>query len=154
MGVTRITRGRVLVGAVDQDGLSVRTLRVPLKATAGAGTVSTGERIPAGSAILAAYVKTATGASAATVGASRLNVGTTTATIAFLTSLDIAAAGIKVGSLATGFVTLGASLQETTTAGPVAKVAVVDSDIEITYATLAPSPNLNGDLIIEYRKLG
>ena len=156
MGVTRITKGRVAVGALDTEGLSIRVLRIPLRATTvGLVPVSTGKKIPAGSVILSAYVKTATGASAATVGASLLNVGTTAATVGFLTSLNIATAGIKLGSLASAVaVTFGTLLQETTSAGPVQKPAVVDVDTEIAYATLAPSPNLNGDLFIEYRKLG
>lgn len=155
MGTTRITKGRVAVGAVDQDGLSIRSLRIPLRATTvGVVPVSTGKKIPAGSAILDVYVRSATGASAATTGASLLNVGTTAATIGFLTSLNIATAGTKVGSLATVGVTFGALLQEAASGGPVRKPAVIDVETEITYATLAPSPNLRADLIIEYRKLG
>lgn len=153
MGVTRISKGRVAAGAVDADGLSVRSLRIKLVPTADDAQVATGKKIPAGSAILNAYVRTS-GASAATVGASSLTAGLSNATTALLNGLNIAASGVKIGSLASGGVTLGVSLQETTTSGPVQKPAVVDSETEVVYATAAPSPNLNGDLIIEYRKLG
>lgn len=156
MGVTRISKGRVAAGAVDADGLSVRSLRIPLRPTTTNGQVATGKRVPKDSAILNAYVKMTTGASAATVGASSLSVGLSTATTGLLTGLNIASAGIKLGSLASAAAgaTFGALLQETTTAGPVQKVHPIDTDTEVVYATLAPSPNLNGELIIEYRKLG
>jgi hypothetical protein len=155
MGVTRISKGRVAIGAVDADGLSVRSLRVKLVPTTSNAQVATGKKVPPGSAILNAYIKTS-GASAATVGASSMTVGLSSATTALLNGVNIATAGIKVGSLAStaGTVTLGASLQETTSAGPVQKPAIVDSETEVVYATAAPSPNLNGELIIEYRKLG
>jgi hypothetical protein len=155
MGVTRISKGRVAAGTVDADGLSVRSLRLPLRPTAGAAVVLTGKRIPRNSAILNAYVKMTTGASAATVGASVLNVGISTATVGLLNNLNIATAGIKFGSLASAVTpTLGALLQEATTAGPAPKPYAVDADTEIAWATLAPSPHLNGELIIEYRVLG
>ena len=50
--------------------------------------------------------------------------------------------------------TLGALLRDASDAGQVPRPAAVDADTQITSATLAPSPNLNGELIIEYRKLG
>jgi hypothetical protein len=150
----RLTKGSVLVGGLDQDGLAVRSLRIPLRPTAGIAQVLSGKSVPAGSLILGAYVKMTTGASAATVGASTLNVGNTTATIAYLAGLNIATAGIKQGSLATAGTTLGASLRDASDAGLVPRPAAVDVATQITYATLAPSPNLNGELIIEYRKLG
>jgi hypothetical protein len=155
MGVTRISKGRVAAGTVDADGLSVRSLRIPLRPTANNSQVTTGKRVPRNSAILNAYVKMTSGASAATLGASLLNVGITTATIGLLNNLNIATAGIKLGSLASAVtVTQGAFLQEVTSSGPAPKPYAVDADVEITYATLAPSPNLNGELIIEYRVLG
>jgi hypothetical protein len=156
MGVTRISKGRVAIGAVEADGLSVRSLRIPLRPTTSNAQVVTGKKIPPNSAILAAYVKMSTGASAATAGASVLNVGITTATVGLLNNLSIATAGIKFGSLAStaGTLSQGSLVSETTSAGPVAKLYAVDAETEITYATLAPSPNLNGELIIEYRKLG
>lgn len=156
MGVTRISKGRVAAGAVDADGLSVRSLRIPLRPTASNAQVATGKRIPKDSAILNAYVKMTTGASAATLGASALSVGLSTATVGLLNGLNIATAGIKIGSLASSAAapTRGALVTETTSAGPAPADYAVDADTEVVYATLAPSPNLNGELIIEYRKLG
>lgn len=150
----RLTKGTVLVAGVDQNGLGVRSLRIPLRPTTGIGQVLSKQKVPPNSIILGAYVKMTTGASAATVGASTLNVGNTTATVGYLASLNIATAGIKLGSLATTAVTLGALLRDASDAGLVPRPAAVDVETEITYATLAPSPNLNGELIIEYRKLG
>ena len=153
MSVTKISKGRIGGAGLDQPGLSRRTLVVPLRPTADAAVVASGKTIPAGSVIENVDVKittVTTGTSAFT-----LSAGPGTATTGYITGLSIASAGVKRISTASGSVTRGASLRESTS-GANASVAcehVVDVDTEIRWNTSVPVTTLQGVIVIEYRKL-
>jgi hypothetical protein len=155
MAVSQQSKGRIGAGGLDLPGMQVRTLRVPLNATADAGVVSTGAKIPPKSQVLNVLVDIKADPTAGTTGLT-LNVGTTAATQGFALGVAIASAGIKQTSMASGNVTRGSLLREF---GSVASVLlpaphITDAEIEVAYNTNVAISALKGDVVIEYRKLG
>lgn len=153
MSVTKISKGRLAGAGLDMPGQSIRTLVVPLAPTTSAAPVASGARLPADALVLSAHAKISTVTTA--TSAFTLSAGPSTATIGFLTGLDIATAGIKRGSLASGTVTRGSLLRETTSgaAAVVAAEYANSVETEIYYSTTVPVTTLKGVLVIEYRKL-
>jgi hypothetical protein len=153
MSGTKISKGTIGGAGLDMPGQSIRTLVVPLAPTTSAAPVASGVRLPADALVLSAHAKISTVTTATSTHT--LSAGPSTATIGFLTGLNIATAGIKRGSLASGSVTRGSLLRETLSgAAAIAPAEYVnDTETQIYYSTSVPVTTLKGVLVIEYRKL-
>lgn len=153
MGVQKISKGRVLVGALDQNQ-GPRTLRVPLAATANTSPVASGVKVPPNSRILDAVVVLNSTSSSATP---LLDVGVTASQAFLLTGVSTASAGVVQGSLVAGAVTVGTGLLEGAAAsgGFTRKpfVTPVSGDTEIVYATRQAAARLEGTIVVTFEKL-
>ena len=153
MGVQKISKGRVTLGALDQSS-GPQTLRVKLAATTSTTAVATGAKVPANCRILDVAVRLDSTASTITP---LFDVGVTASQAFLLVGISSASAGVKQGSLLAGAVTVGTGLLEGAAAsGGFTRVPMItpaSGDTEITYATRAVSPRLEGELRVTFEKL-
>ena len=154
MGVTKISKGRVVAGALDQTR-GPQSLRIKLAATAASTPVATGAKVPPNSRILDAVVVLDSTSSTATP---LMDIGVTSSQAFLLAGISTASAGVKQGSLVAGAVTVGTGLLEGAAAsGGFTRVPMItptSGDTEITYTTRATSTRLEGTLVVTFEKLG
>jgi hypothetical protein len=153
MSFTKVSKGRIGGAGLDQPGLSRRALVIPLGPTTTAAVRASGKKLPAGSIVESVSVNIST----VTAGTSAfsLSAGPGAATTGYIAGLSIASAGVRRLSTASGTVTRGALLRETTS-GAAASVEcehVINADTEINWNTSVAVPTLQGVIVIEFRKL-
>lgn len=152
MTAQKITRGKLLAGSYELNGLGYRTLRIPLAPTTSTTPVVTGARLPPKSIVTGVYVDLK---STASMSSPLIDVGVDNATTGFIAGLSVASAGTKQGSLATGAITLGSLLQEVTTIGAIRAEYLTPgaSFANVTYSTRSVAARLEGAIVVEYKVL-
>jgi hypothetical protein len=152
MAVNKLSRGKVLAVSLGLPGYAMNSLVIPLQATTSTVPVSTGQTVPANSIIHDVFVDLFTVASAATTPL--LSAGITSSTIGFMSGTNLATAGIKMLSLASGSTNRGTLLRETSLGGSLLPIDYsTSSSCEITYSTNTPCTRLEGNLIVSFLKL-
>ena len=143
-------KGRIGAAGLDTPGVSRRTLRIPLAATANANPVLTGARLPAKAVVSGVFIDMSSVASATDA---RLDVGVSSSTQGFITGASVSSVGLRRASAASGSVTYGALMLDVNGLTPLPAEYVAPSDIEVTYSTRSAASRLQGAIIIEYRLL-
>lgn len=152
MSINRHTKGRTGSSALDLPGLSLRTLRIGLAATAASGVeVDTGKKIPAKSVVLGVYVDMATGASSITP---LMDIGTLSTASGgdadgLLIGLLVDTVGVKAGSMVASARTVGALGFVGTAASMLfAQPPLIDISRNVSFTARAPISAMQGEIVI------